>query len=140
MTAIPAELIDQYRRTEYHVDAPGAPFMIRVEQPSPDLAALLARENVSSAAFMTAYNPYSRKATDEENRAANARLRRELDEAEFEVLPARAVNPLGDWPVEHSFLIVGMERALAEEFGRRYQQNAIVFAAADSLPRLVLLR
>jgi hypothetical protein len=140
MSAIPADLVEQYRRTEYHVDFPGAPFLLRVERPSPDLAALLAREKVSTAAFMTAYNPFSRKATDEENRAANERLRRELDEAEFEVLPARAVNPLGDWPVEHSFLILGMERALAEQFGRRYEQNAIVFAGEDSLPRLVLLR
>jgi hypothetical protein len=140
MSAIPADLVDQYRRTEYHVDFPGAPFMLRIETPSADLAALLAREKVSSAAFMTAYNPYSRKVTEAENRAANERLRRELDEAEFEVLPARAVNPLGDWPVEESFLIVGMEQPLAEEFGRRYEQNAIVFAGKDSVPRLLLLR
>jgi hypothetical protein len=41
---------------------------------------------------------------------------------------------------EPSFLALGISRRAAESLGRKYRQNAIVFAGEEAVPRLVLLR
>jgi len=140
MTAISPELLEQYRRTDYHVDLPDAPFVFRVDERSPPLADLLAGRKAGSAALITACNPYSQKASDAQNRAANERMKGELQAAGLEPIPARGVDRDGTWPAEAGFFVVGIARAAAEDLGRRYRQNAIVFAAEDALPRLVALR
>lgn len=60
MSAAPIsqELIKAYGDTDYFVlDAPG--FTLRVGRMSPELQDLYERHKVRSAAFLTAWNPYS---------------------------------------------------------------------------------
>jgi len=36
--------------------------------------------------------------------------------------------------------VPGLARAAAQELGRQFQQNAIIWAGADAVPELILLR
>ena len=139
MTSIDPVLRRKYEETEYRVHGGGTPFVLRVGRASGELAHLLRDRGVATAAFMTAYNPYSQPSTEADNAAANQRLREELRHLGFDVLEGVGSDAAGNWQ-EPSFLVLGIPREQAEALGRAYRQNAIVFADADARPELVLLR
>jgi hypothetical protein len=72
--------------------------------------------------------------------AAHARFGAELAAAGYRVVEGAGEDPEGRWPAEPSYLVLGMALDAAQEVGRRYGQNAIVWAGADAVPELVLLR
>lgn len=139
MTSIDPVLLQKYRDTEYRVHAGGSSFVLDLDHPSEELAALYRERRAASAAFMTAFNPYSQPSDDAQNAAANGRLRKELDSLGFDVLEAVGSDPAGNWK-EPSFLVLGVSRDQAKALGSAYRQNAIVFADADAAPELLLLR
>jgi hypothetical protein len=139
MSSLPAELIRAYAETEYRVSGdPG--FVLRIDVPSPELLALHARLGVTSSAFVTACNPRSRPLPATENAARQAGLLEAIGKLGLVALPGIGQHPRGDWPGEESWLVPGLSLASAQALGTRFGQNAIVWAGADAIPRLVLLR
>ena len=67
-----------------------------------------------------------------------ARLEHELDAWGLPWLRGEGVDPAGDWPGEPSLLVLGLDEAAARALARRFGQNAIVCAAADAVPHLVI--
>ncbi len=49
-------------------------------------------------------------------------------------------HPSNSWAGEESFLVFGVSLEAAKALGRRFEQNAIVWSAADAVPQLILLR
>lgn len=49
-------------------------------------------------------------------------------------------HPSNAWAGEESFLCFGISLEAAKALGRRFEQNAIVWSAADAIPQLILLR
>ena len=45
-----------------------------------------------------------------------------------------------DSPAERSVLVLGMERGEAEGFGRKYEQNAIIFGTEKGFPELLWIQ
>lgn len=139
-SAIDPALLGKYQETEYRVRAGEESFVLELARPSEALARLYRGRKASSAAFMSACNPYSQATSRDENEQANARLRAQLLDRGFDVVDALGSDGSeGGW-AEPSVLVLGISREEAERFGRDYRQNAIVFAAADAVPELVLLR
>lgn len=128
-----------YRATIYRVHAGGSTFDLRVDVASEPLAALMRRHGVATAAYLTACNPRSVRTSDAANRAANEALRAALVAADAFVFDGEAIDPRGAWPVEPSFLALGVALATARELGVRFEQNALLFADDDAVPRLVWL-
>jgi hypothetical protein len=136
---IDLELIEFYRATEYWVHA-DAPFVLRVDVPSPALARLHEAHGVTSSAFLTAWNPFSEPPTGASNTARQATLEAELKKRGLVYVHGEGRGASDeDWS-EPSFLVLGITREDACAIGARYEQNAILFADADAVPRLVLLR
>lgn len=139
MTGIDPVLLRKYQQTEYCVYDRGSSFVLDLGRPSNELADLYRERRVATAAFITAYNPCSQPSNDAENAAANTRLRQALKALGAEVMEAVGSDPAGHWS-EPSLLALGLSRAQAESLGKAYRQNAIVFAGADAVPELLLLR
>jgi hypothetical protein len=139
MTSIDPILRRKYEETEYRVESRDAPLVLRVGRASRELAHLFRDRGVASAAFVSAFNPYSQPSDEAENAAANQRLEGELRQRRLVYLRGVGSDPQGNWR-EPSFLVLGITREEAEALGRAYRQNAIVFADADALPELVFLR
>jgi hypothetical protein len=135
----PARYDAAYRATRYRVHAGNAAFDLRVDVASEPLAALMRRHGVATAAYLTACNPYSVRASEAANRAANEALRAALVAADAFVFYGEAIDPTGAWPTEPSFLALGIALATARELGVRFRQNALLFADDDAVPRLVWL-
>jgi hypothetical protein len=132
-------LLRKYEQTQYRVLAEGAEFLLPLGRPCAGLADLYRRHGAATAAFITAFTPYSQPVPEAQNVSANARLRDDLTAAGARLFDAVGSDPAGSWK-EPSFLALGLSREEAEALGRAHRQNAIVFADADAIPELLLLR
>lgn len=134
-----AALIKAYRETDYHVCSTPA-FVLHVDHRSEALRALLARNRVKGAAFVTACNPRSQPLGDADNEARQRRLLDQLALRGLPTVPGVARHPGNGWPQEVSVLVLGVTLDDARELGIRCDQNAVLWAGTDAVPRLILLR
>ncbi len=136
----PAETLAAYLTTDYWVlSAQGEPFALCAGKVSERLISHYKSQAVSSALFITAFNPFSTPTPDRENQVSQARLRSRLSDLTPLVWHGEGRGRTGDWPPEPSFLALGVDYDAACTLGREFGQNAFIFAGADGIPSLVLL-
>ncbi|MFP4207340.1 MAG: DUF3293 domain-containing protein [Wenzhouxiangella sp.] len=111
-----------------------------IDQASPDLAAWQLAHGVHCSALLTACNPAGRCVDERFNQRATEALAAHIRRAHWPHSRALGLDPAGRWPAEPGFLVAGLALAPARELGRLFDQNAIVWAGSDALPRLILLR
>jgi Protein of unknown function (DUF3293) len=131
--------IEAYHATHYTVLTP-EPFVLRVGEVSSRMADILANQKVSCAAFLTAWNPFSRRATEAENAVAQQTLLAELSAVGRRTIPGFGKDPSGLWPGEDSVLVLDLSFKQACNLGLKYSQNAILWVGPNACPELVLLR
>jgi hypothetical protein len=127
-------LLRGWRVTHYGAAGAGA----RIGRRSRGIDALLARAGVRQGAFVTAWNPLSRRRPRRWNDAALHRLRiasagRGIRFAEGE---GRAIAP--PWAEAHLLLFGDARRALV--LARRFRQHAVVLLRRGAPARLLVLR
>lgn len=133
------DLISAYEVTNFHVKAEPA-FTMNIGRLSEELKALFKQNNVSNAAFITAWNPYSKSLSEEENHARNDQLENELNTRSLKFINGFGQDPLGQWSGEDSFLVLGIDLEASKTLGIQFEQNAIVWSNSDAIPKLILLR
>ena len=138
-SAIPPDLIAAYRATRYWVEAAPDRFCLRIDEHSPELAALLRSASTRCAAYLTACNPFSVVATHTENERANRALREAVQQYGVTVIAGTGRDARSTWE-EPSFLALGLGIEDARRLGVRFRQNAMVWSDGDAIPRLILLR
>ena len=140
-STLPPSQIDVYLGTEYVVHASRASptFTLRAGQRSRDLSALLLRYRATAAAFLTAWNPQSLPLEQDLNRLRQSDLAGLLEAAGLAHLSGIGRDPSGQWPGEESFLVMGIERSMADGLARRFGQNAYLWCKADGWAELVLM-
>jgi hypothetical protein len=138
LSQIPPEKIESYRQALYRVEALEGTFLLKVDVPSPELKALLELHQAPCAAYVTAYNPDGRLAPQKENHKRQQELEADLNP--WVLFPGAGEDPEGKWPPEPSFLVLGIPLEKAKVLGNKYRQNAILWADADGVPKLELLR
>ena len=122
-------LLAAYRRTEYEADGAAG----RVGRRSAPVDALLRRLGARQGAFVTAWNPWSRRMPA----GWNARMLARLKEASRRLPSAEGEGRGRGWSERHLLLAGDPRRAAA--WARRFRQNAIVVARMGAPARLVLL-
>lgn len=137
-TRIPSSTLAAYRQTDYWVQAP-QPFSLKIGHTSRHLLALHRQYGVTSSAFITACNPYSRVLPDNQNAERQLRLAKMLTRGGWPYLSGSGQHISGPWPAEASFLVLSMDLEEAMRVGRAFEQNAILFCGVDCKPELVLL-
>jgi hypothetical protein len=111
-----------YLNTTYRVYEPAID--IRVDKENHGLAATLQQIGHTQWAYLTAWNPFSKQLSREENDARNKSLSEDLKP--FRVYEGEGVGDDSSWPPEKSFLVAGIHREVAIYLGKKYEQNAIV--------------
>ena len=139
-TEISAEKIAAYRATDYRFGEGFDAITLRIDQASPALLELYARLAHTRGVFITAFNPYGAAQDAAQNEAAHVRLGRELRGLYPIVIEGAGADPTGAWPPENSYFALGVDLDAARAIGRRYQQDAVVWAGHDAVPQLILLR
>jgi len=129
-------LNSHYLAADYIVDG-SEPLVLKVNCASSALLGLHHRHGVDCSAFLTAFNPFSQRCSDEENMRAQQELILLLGQGGYVNLPGRGVDPGGSWPAEESVLVLGISASEASRLARHFRQNALLAMAADAVPRLV---
>jgi hypothetical protein len=137
MSQAPPDLIAAYLKTEYQVSG-RVRCTLKVGEHNTALLALFEAHSVSSAAFITAWNPLSQIQTDDENRAAQKRLLRAIKTLGLTSLDGVGRASDSDW-AEDSLLVLGISLEQATALARDFRQHAFVWADGDGIPRLALV-
>ena len=132
------DLETAYRATSYVVDGPHGRLVVRIGERTPLLDELLTRHAAREWAFVTAYNPGSRRLSEDENRLRHVELVRQVDSAGYVHYPGHGIGD-GDWPAEVSLLLVGIKPQDAAALGRAFGQNAIVVGTVGEPAQLLWL-
>lgn len=138
MTAKPDRLLAAYLKAHYEFTVDDGTYRLKPGQG--DAAGLERLRRVCSEwTFITACNPSSAALCDSENRARHEDLARALRDRGWRHLPARGLDPGGNWPEEPGFLV--LDRPLSElaTLGRELGQAALLHGRAGEPPRLVVI-
>lgn len=128
-------LLEAYKNTKYIVFEPT--LTIEIGKFNQDLDKLLLKHNSNEWAFITAYNPYSRVLTEEENKVLHNKLK-ELSE-KYVTFEGHGVGQDPTWEPELSLFIIGISKDDASEIGKKFEQNAIVYGVVNNPPELLIL-
>lgn len=132
---ISKELLLGYEATCYSIINPKIDIYLKKE--NKELNSFLKERNFTSWCFITAWNPFSKALSIEENKVLNLLLEADLKNHHF--FPAEGKDTLGDWPPEISFFVGNVSREYAIDLAKKYEQNAIVFGVVDALAELIVL-
>ena len=138
-SSIAAETVQNYRDTVFRVES-AVRTQLQVGKNHPPLHTFFALYGTDSCAFVTAVNPRGQALAATENQRRHAELRSLLEQRRCTHFEGVGAHPSNGWPPEPGFLVFGLGLDEARDLGRRFDQDAIVWAGIDSRVRLVLLR
>lgn len=139
-TQIHPDKVRAYRATDYRLGHNAEDIVLTVGQRSERLAELFASKGVSCGAFLTAFNPRGTIQSDAANAAGHAELDALLHDLELRGIEGSGSEAGTDWPSEKSWFALGLHLDPAKALGHHFDQDAIVWAGADAVPQLILLR
>jgi hypothetical protein len=131
------ELRESFGKARYEVRLPTGAFDLAVDRRSEPLDEWLRANACTCAALMTAHNPAGRQRADSLNSASQAMLEVRLLQDGYTFMQATAFDPSGGWPPEPSLFVPGIPKADAITLASEFGQLAILWSAADAIPRLV---
>ena len=138
-TEIEPGLVNAYVQTDFAL-AGETELVFNVGRASPALDVAMIWRGLERAAFLTAYNPFSRDVGEAQNRKAQEALLCDLERMGLDWIVGEGRDPSGEWPGEPSVLVLGITREQALELGRSYEQNALVWCEVGRPSELILLR
>ena len=128
---IPPYLAKAYREALYFIHGEDGDIQLRVDQTSLGLALLMKDHGVRSAAFLTAFNPYSILEVAEVNLSNHNALIADVHALGLRSISGDGGDPLHLWPSEPSILVLGISHQNAELLAGRYGQNAYLWIEGD---------
>jgi hypothetical protein len=132
-------LVRAYREAIYIVNEGDDAIALKVGEVSPALAALMHVHKSTTAAILTAYNPYSEIQPSAENERRQAALVAELNATAVICFDAIGSDPEGEWEPEASILALGITLVEAERLADQFGQNAFIWInTADAFVSLRL--
>ncbi len=137
MTHLAPNLLQAFAETHYTVRHE-TPFTMHIGLPCPPLVALMSHHKVQCAAFITAFNPFSRQLSDSDNSVRQATLKAQLNQRGLICIDGIGQHPSNHWPGEISVLVLGLDLEAAKTVARHHEQHAFVWAASDGVPQLVV--
>ena len=130
-------LWDAYRRTTYVARTGDGELRIHPDRRSPEIDALLNEHRADEWAYITAYNPESRRLSEGDNARRQRALVQAVQDRDLTFFHGESVADSPTWPPEPSLLILGISAEDARALGRQFGQLAIVVGRLDQPARLV---
>jgi len=132
-------LVRAYREAIYTVNEGVDAIALKVGEVSPALAKLMHIHKATTAAIITAYNPFSEIQPSAENERMQAALVAELKATAALCFDAIGSDPEGEWEPEASTLALGITLVEAERLADQFGQNAFIWInTADAFVSLRL--
>ena len=129
-------LWEAYEKTHFIVQS-NPEFVLKIGQYSEELKRLFTSNSLSTAAFITAYNPFSQQLSEGENLERQVKLVKEIQSRGLNLLQGLGQDPDQKWEGEPSLLILDIAFEAAKKIARTYEQNAFVWCEEACTPQLV---
>jgi hypothetical protein len=126
---ISPKLIKAYREAIYVVHLGDREIALQVNKTSPQLASLMAEWEVSTTAFLTAFNPYSITLDSHENEVRQKKMLADAQPMCSKIFPGIGRDKNDQWPHELSMLALGINLQDAQTLADQYEQNAFLWVA-----------
>ena len=140
MSSIDLKLINAYQNAYYQVWHDEGIFELKIGVKSRALCELFLRTKTETSIFITAFNPLGVMHSEIENKLFQTKLRYDLEAISNIIYDGEGGDLSGEWPAEHSYLVMGIDRSTGIKIGNKYEQNAILWVGSDHVPELILLR
>jgi hypothetical protein len=134
------ELFKAYLESDYVVKDAGVNITIQVGEKNADLDNLFTKTGKSTGSFLTAYNPYSKELSSEENESRQDKLLSAIKTEDFQFYNGYGKGKDESWQPEPSILILGIDRDQSIALAQQFEQNAIIFLEKGKEPILVICR
>ena len=129
-------LWETYEKTHFIVQSTPE-FVLKIGQYSEEIKQLFKHHSLSTAAFITAYNPFSQQLSQDENLERQANLVKEIQSRGLNLLQGLGQDPDHKWEDEPSVLVLGIALEAAKKLSRTYEQNAFVWCDESCTPQLI---
>ena len=103
------ELFESYLKTDYIIEDGAVNLSLKIGEKNSDLEDLLLKFRANTSAFLTAYNPYSRKLSRSENETRQTELLSILKENGYKFFYGYGQGDNADWAPETSVLVLGID-------------------------------
>ena len=134
---IDRKLYVAYANTSYRLlERPD--LILRVGQFNTELLNLLNEFKTENAAFITAWNPFSKPLPAADNQKLNQELLSWIRGRRLTYFAGIGEGDDGKWPGEDSYLILGIDRAETQKLGKLFNQNAVIWVSSSAVPELLL--
>ena len=138
MNTLSKALIEAYSKANYKILVEPA-FSFKIGQKNLKLCAFLHSHNSNTAAYVTAFNPQSKKTSYSLNLTFQEKLYNILSKSTYAFFEGCGKDPNKVWPEEPGFLILSIPELNAINLGKKFNQNAIVWIEKNGAPKLVNL-
>lgn len=128
-------LIEAYKNTKYKIFEPA--LTIEIGKLNQEIDNLLNEHKSHEWAFITAYNPFSKVVSEEENKMRHNELK-DLTRS-YKTFEGYGVGENPSWEPELSLFVIGITEDDASKIGIKFEQNAIVYGQINDAPRLLIL-
>jgi hypothetical protein len=128
--SISPELVKAYCEADYVIHIADADIALRVGKASPKLAELMRGYEVNSAAYLTAFNPFSALLSSQENELNQSALVADIHSLGLKYLLGEGKDVTNLWASEASALALGISFESAELLAERYKQNAFLWISS----------
>lgn len=129
--SISPELVKAYCEADYVIRIADKDIVLKVGEASSELARLMRAYEVTSAAYLTAFNPFSAASSAQENQLNQSFLTADIDSLGLKYILGEGRDVANLWASEASVLIMGISFQSAELLAKRYQQNAFLWISGD---------
>lgn len=131
------ELLEAYKNTIYRVYLEENSFIdLFIDKFNLDVINILDEYKATNGIFITAYNPYSKLLTKEENELRQNKLIEEIKLLDLKYFYGEGIGLNTSWEPEKSIFVLNVKEEIIDYLLDKYQQNAVVFI--DKLGKPVL--
>lgn len=124
---ISPKLIKAYREAIYVINLGDREIALQVSKASLPLAKLMEEWDVSTAAFLTGFNPYSKILDSQENELRQKKMWSDAQPICSKIFPGIGRDKNDQWPDELSMLALGINLQDAQALADQYEQNAFLW-------------
>lgn len=129
--SISPELVKAYCAADYVIQIADRDIVLRVGAANPELASLMRGYDVTTAAYLTAFNPFSGVLSSQENALNQSALIADIQSLGVKYVLGEGRDTANLWSSEASALALGISFQSAELLAQRYRQNAFLWISSE---------
>ena len=128
--SISLELVKAYCEADYAIHIADGDIVLRVGEANPGLATLMRSYEVTTAAYLTAFNPFSAVSSSQENELNQSALIANIYSLGLKYVLGEGRDVANLWASEASILALGISFKSTELLADRYKQNAFLWISS----------